>query len=120
MKTVFKDLKDPLAPLQTNHMSTAIENPSDIEKEILKERIEQCVARESNVCHNMEKAFGIIWGQCSLALQSDIKGNSSYKEKSAKFDILWLLSELKKAVSGIDDKVNSHIMLMRQLLHCIK
>ena len=111
MKAVFKDFKDPLVALQTIHMPTAIDNPNEIQKEIQKERIKQYVSREVNIRRNTEKAFGIIWGQCSLALQADIKGNSRYEEKSAMFDVLWLLIELKKAVSGIDDKVNSHLTL---------
>ena len=111
MKAVFKETKDPLAALQVNHMPTAIENPSEIEKEIQKERIKQYVSREVNIRRNTEKAFGIVWGQCSLALQSEIKGNRDYEEKSARFDILWLLVELKKAVSGIDNKVNPHLTL---------
>ena len=92
---------DPLAALQANYMPTAIGNPSEIKKEIQKERIKQYVGRESNVCCNTEKAFGIVWGQCSLALQSGIKKLSSYKEKPAKFNILWLLTELTKVVLGI-------------------
>ena len=111
MKAVFKDFKDPLVALQTNHMPLAIEDPNEIEKEIQRERVRQYVSREVNVRRNTEKAFGIIWGQCSLALQADIKGNSNYEEKANKFDILWLLIELKKAVSGIDDKVNPHLTL---------
>ena len=111
MKPIFKDFKDPLATLQANHMPRAIENPSEIEKEIQRERIKQYVSREVNVRRNRERAFGIVWGQCSLALQSEMKGNHNYEEKSASFDILWLLVELKKAVSGIDDKVNPYLTL---------
>ena len=44
MKAVFKDFKDPLAVLQANHMPTAIKNPSEIEKEIQRERIKQYVS----------------------------------------------------------------------------
>ena len=43
MKAVFKDFKDPLKALQANHMPTAIDNPSEIEKEIQRERIKQYV-----------------------------------------------------------------------------
>ena len=89
----------------------AIESQSEIKKEIQRERIKQYVSREVNVCRNAEKAFGIVLGQCSLALQSDVKGNSNYEERLARLDILWLLVELKKAVLGIDNKVNPHLTL---------
>mgnify|MGYP003321274356 CR=1 FL=1 len=60
---------------------------------------------------NMVKVYGLVWGQCSAALQSYIKGLDSYEDKSDGFDVLWLLGELKKATSGIDAKVNSRLTM---------
>ena len=83
----------------------------DIEKEIQKEKIKEYVGRETNIRRNTEKAFVVVWGQCSAALHSYIKGLINYEEKSTNFDILWLFTELKKAVSGIDEKENPHLIL---------
>ena len=75
------------------------------------ESIKEYVVRETNVRKDTEKAFGVVWGQRSSALQSYIKGPSKYEPKSSSFNILWLLVELKKAVSGIDKKINPHLTL---------
>ena len=59
----------------------------------------------------MVKAYGIVWGQYSALLQSYVKGLEDYEIKNNKFDIIWLLKELKKATSDIDDKANSRLTL---------
>ena len=67
--------------------------------------------REINLFQNIEKSVAIIWGQCLLALQSYMKGLEDFEENYDNFNMVWLLSELKKAVSGINNKVNPHITL---------
>ena len=52
----------------------------------------------------MEKVFGILWGQCSFALQVKIKGLRQYEDRSSDLDVLWLIKEVKAATSGIDKK----------------
>ena len=58
---------------------------------------------------NIEKSYGLIWGQCSSGLKQYIKGLADFGSKSAKFDAVWFLRELKKATSGINDKANTYI-----------
>ena len=77
--------------------------------EIYKEEIKQFVQRKMNLRRNMEKTYGLVWGQCSTALQSFIKEISGFEQQSASFDIIWLLTELKKATSGIDNKANAWV-----------
>ena len=60
---------------------------------------------------NIEKLYGLLWGQCSSALQATIKGTSEYEDKSDDFDTIWLLTETKIAISGIDLKANSRLTL---------
>ena len=111
LKAVFKKLQDPMREFEAKHMPSAIEDPNDIQKEIQKERVKQYVAREMLLKSNMVKVYGLVWGQCSAALQSYVKGLDSYEEKSDVFDVLWLLGELKKATSGIDVKVNPRLTM---------
>ena len=67
--------------------------------------------RKINLRRNIEKVYGLIWGQCSAGLQTYTKGLSYYKIGSSNFDALWLLREIKKATSGIDDKVNPYVSM---------
>ena len=50
--------------------------------------------------------YGLLWRQCSSALQATIKGTSEYEDKSVDFDAIWLLTEIKIAISSIDLKAN--------------
>ena len=62
-----------------------------------------------NLRRNLEKSYGLIWGQCSVGLQAYIKGTSAYSAMSPIFNVRWLLHELKKATPGIDDKANVYV-----------
>ena len=56
---------------------------------------------------NLQKLYGLIWGQCSAGLRADIKGLNEYQEAADSLDALWLLINLKKVISGIDKKDNA-------------
>ena len=72
----------------------------DIDKYIYREEIKLFVVRQTNLRRNMEKSFGLIWGQCSTQLQATIKGITAYSDKYDDLDILWLIKELKKIYVG--------------------
>ena len=55
---------------------------------------------------NMIELYGILFGQCTVAMQSEIKSQIDYEEKSAKSDAFWLLTTVKKACSGLSTKKN--------------
>lgn len=65
----------------------------------------------SGVKRNMAKAYGLVWGQCSAALQAHLKDIEDYLEKSDELNLIWLLGELKKAIAGIDPKSNDVMTL---------
>ena len=58
-----------------------------------------------------KKLYGLLWGQYSSALQATIKGINEYEDKSDNFDLIWLLIEIKKAISVIDLKANPRLTL---------
>ena len=60
------------------------------------------MAREANLRRNVEKSFGVIWDQCSTALQSTIKVRSEYDDSFDDLDTVWLVKELEKTTYGID------------------
>ena len=109
---LFKHFEDPMDAL-ANEMPVKPEvfedtNPSivEAEKEVFKEEIKQFVQRKLTLRRNMQKAFGLIWGQCSNQLQEYMKGLSEYEDNSSIADVIWLLEELKKATAGFDSKGN--------------
>ena len=116
IQPLFVDLIDPTKEFQTKNKPVKPEevdeeeNPTDeVDQEIYKEEVKQFVQRKMNLRRNLEKSYGLIWGQCSVGLQAYIKGTSAYSAMSQIFNVVWLLHELKKATSGIDDKANVYV-----------
>ena len=60
---------------------------------------------------NAIKTFGLIWRKCTSALQAVIKGIDMYTVKSRSYDMIWLLSQIKSINSGVDVKMNPHLVL---------
>ena len=112
MKPIFKKLEDPIKAMESKHNPKSLENAADqIEKDIQRERIKQFVSSEYVLRSNMEKLYDLLRGQCSSALQVTIKGISEYEDKSNDVAPIWLLIEIKKAISGIDLKANPRLTL---------
>lgn len=91
-----------------------------IDKEIYKKEVKQFVQRKMNLCRNIEKSYGLIWGQCSSGLKQYMKGLQSYTTNAKIFDTTWLLKELKKATSGIYDQANAHVNMHRTVSNLYK
>ena len=56
---------------------------------------------------NFEKAYSMVWGQYTEALQLVVKGIEEYEEKLEDLDILWLLQELKNITAALEIKSNN-------------
>ena len=79
------------------------------DESIYNAKIKRYINLEDNLNDNLQKVYGLGWGQCSAGLKADVKGFDEYEEKSNDLDIIWLLKSLKKIVSGIDKKDNQHV-----------
>ena len=60
----------------------------------------------------MNKVYGIVFGQCTLILQSVLKGVPEHEKKSEDCDYLWPMEELKKIMEGVDVKTNLMLCLI--------
>jgi len=72
--------------------------------------------REEILSENIVKLFGIIYGQCTLALKAMVKGDDKYTDKSINFDEKWLLGKLKVITAGVEIKANFMLSLHKQLI----
>lgn len=59
--------------------------------------------------------YGIVWGQLSSGLQEAVKAESDYKFKSKDFDSTWLLEKSKLISSGVDEKANKYLSLLKAM-----
>ena len=76
------------------------------------QRYKMYILRESQLEDNISKAYSLVWGQCTNALQSVVKGLDNYDEKSDDYNVIWLLTSLKKVTSGVDVKANDRVTLL--------
>ena len=73
----------------------------------------------STLWENIINLYGIIWGQCSPALQSELEGDQEYITKSPTYNCLWMLTKVMICTSVIDDTSNVYyyaVMAMRTIL----
>ena len=66
----------------------------EVYKEIYKEEVKQFLQRKIYLRQNIEKTYGLVWGQCSSGLKQYMKGLQSYTTHAKVFDTIWLLKEL--------------------------
>ncbi len=119
VQMIFTEMKDPTKTFNELHKPIKPERGEsgdddeidEVDLEIYKEEVKQFVQRKMNLRRNMEKSYGLVWGQCSNGLQTYIKGLFSYETQAKIFDVLWLIRELKKATSGIDDRSNTYVSM---------
>lgn len=116
---VVRDMKDPLPIYKATKKPTSfseeeLEDP--VNAGIQQQKIKNYVLQEAELESNLNKVYALIWGQCSSNLQALIRHLKEYKAKSQKYDVLWLLENLKKLTSGIDVKANKHVVLHDKLL----
>eukprot|EP00957_Ditylum_brightwellii_P060834 4618602-Ditylum_brightwellii.AAC.1 len=74
--------------------------------EIWKEKLSKHNRRIKLIEDNMEKLCGIVMGQCTESLKSEIKGENDYEDAEMDSNALWLLQTVKKISAGINKKKN--------------
>ena len=106
-------LADPYQGFVERHKPQPLmfENPSFDEKYMQQERIKSYIVRENTLKDNVIKVYGLIWRQCTSALQAVIKGTNGYTIRSRGHDMIWLLEQIQSVTSGVDVKANAHVVL---------
>ena len=103
---LFRRLENPTTSFDKKRKPKSLtdeQKQDPVNVDIYKEQIKIYVSRQCSLTRNTEKCYGIIWGQCSAGLHARIKGHVNYEDKSIDLDVVWLVQELKKATSGIDN-----------------
>ena len=118
IENCVRRMEDPFLNFETKHKPTSLttQEPSFDDKMLQQERLKAYVLRENQLKDNIIKVYGLLWRQCSSALQAVIKGNEEFKLKSSSHDLLWLLKDIKKIVSGVDVKANAHQTMFEALI----
>ena len=126
----IREIEDPLKPLarsmpteakimeEMEYTSDELSAMTNEEKEELKKSIKTLCdqemktfsQRKSQCKKNKTRLWGLIWGNCTPALQNQIKGNEQYKNKLKVNDSVWLLKVVKGLTSGVDEVNNTYLV----------
>lgn len=79
-------------------------------------KIRRYLECEDTLKGTIVKFYGLIIGQCTLALHSMIRGNKDFESNSKAFNALWFLKMIKKITVGMDTKANPYLMFHDQLI----
>ena len=60
--------------------------------------------KRQGVKHNVVKLYGIIWGNSSHSLKTELASIEGYEDKHKYFNSLWLMKNPKLLGAGIDKK----------------
>jgi len=60
---------------------------------------------------NTRAIYAIVWGQCSLMMQSKIESLEGYKKKNVECDCIWLLKEIQGITHRFEETRNVFISL---------
>jgi hypothetical protein len=103
-----RELKCPMQDIDSEEPKDLSEEDSNsaVKVMILQQEVKEFLTRKRTIKSNLEKIYGIVWGQCSQSLQTVMKGDTDFKIKSSTTDCVWLLTQLKKITSGIDVKAD--------------
>ena len=72
---------------------TEEEKKSTIDREIKKEEIKDYVKDLKLIKSNLKKVYNLIYGNCTESVQTMIKTDSKYEDKSKTFDYKWILKK---------------------------
>lgn len=79
-------------------------------------KLKSYFSRLETLEENEKKLFTLVLGQCTQALQQALEGHDEYTTKEREFDSLWLLVEIKKLTSGVEERNVSPYLAVYRLL----
>jgi hypothetical protein len=80
----------------------------EMAKMLFSSEIKLNAERERDLNQNLTILWATIMGQCSPALQEEVKGHPDYIAKSSDFHSIWLLETLQKVTAGVNKTTNMY------------
>ena len=107
-------LHDPIKPFMRKNFPKAKYTAEEMEKDAIKKKIVENTVnaytnRLTDLEQNIVSLYGHVWGQCTPAMQAEIKADPKYNVKRVEYDALWLLITAKKLIASVDKKGNKYL-----------
>jgi hypothetical protein len=96
VSTSLQNLATEVIPKPTDPVTTGAD--AETNKEIWKQEVRVCVSRKAELKENLQKAYALIWGQCSDALRAKIESDSTHAQVAADKDSIRLLMMIQAAM----------------------
>ena len=104
---VLKSHNDKFKPKEL----TAKEKLSSIDVDIKREEVKDFVKDIKVIKTNLKKVYNLVYGNCTDSVQTMLKADSDYEDKSKDFDHAWIFNKVKTIVAGLDKKLNLRVTL---------
>ena len=92
--------------LLTDDQKQKIQAGDVVELAIMKDVITRYGNRKVTVKKNVGKIFEIMWGQCTTSIKTLVKGEDTYDESKKKNDVSWLIKQVRRLTSGVDNEAD--------------
>ena len=105
---LFNDFENPLELKEIKDMPKKDANISDEDerKLIWKLKMNEWDKRRTSLTETLRKIYLGVWGQCTKTLQILIDADADYDTKKNEHDPVYLLSTIRKLMTGVDKKRN--------------
>ena len=122
---LVQDFKDPIQefekdkpkmPTNDEGKEKELKDLSPIDQMILKEEVKNYSTSVKLIKTNIQRVYGMIWGQCTSGLQGAIRSEEEFIKKREKFNTEWLLTKIKERLSGIYKNQNQEMAIRESLL----
>jgi hypothetical protein len=97
---IVRDLED--MDLEQHEPQDPEEDASATKVQIHREKVKRHLNQMEALEDNKMRVYGVVWGQCTTALQAELRGVQDFKEKNSAYDCLWVLQQVKLISSGVD------------------
>ena len=117
LKPLIMNLEDPSKYLETVDDKIPDKDTEPGKYELWKISMQRIDKRNELLKDNRKKLFTLVFGQCTNAMQAEIKTDKKYRRKERSSDSLWLLQTIKKISSGIltrKNEVQTYVTQVRE------
>ena len=101
---LIENLEDPKIKAPMAPPRDAQGNRDETETELWKIRLKNHSAREIALETNKQKAFALLWGQCTSAMRAQLKEDDSWREVRADHDVIKMVKLIRSAMYNVETK----------------
>ena len=105
--------------VETTEQTTAREERNNEQAEAIRDlmRAEMRIFadRRKSVTNNLTALWGVIMGQCTPALQEELRAEDTYETRATSYDSIWLLKTLQKVTAGMNKTNNPYYSLFHAM-----